>query len=301
MMVPPAPVRGRFERAFALLACLVAFAPAANAQTPTQPQLYWSQNIYDAPIDRYSLHRSNLDGSQAVELNRAVIPEPYLGMAIHDGKIIWGSDDNSIYAATLAGEELGRWEGALPPAVRATVLGMAYDDVTGATFRTTFTPQGDRDIERVDAGGNATVVVPTELFSMLALALDPVNRKIYFGGNTDGQGVIRRANLDGTQVETVIGDLSLDGGLFDLALDPLGGRIYWTARDLSGGRIDRASLDGTGIETVVTGFPRGVLALSVPIPEPAGAIVSALSSLLALRLRPPRLLTSHPRASTGCP
>ena len=170
---------------------------------------------------------------------------------------------------------------------------MAYDPATGATFRAGAGPAGDRNIERVDAAGNVSILIPTEVFpANLALALDPMAGKLYFGGYAEGAGgggtgagVIRRANLDGTDIQTLVADLPLDPQPFDLALDPLGGRMYWSADVLGRGAVQRASLDGGGIEDLVTGgFSPGVLALSVPVPEPTAAL-GVVASALALRRR----------------
>jgi len=167
--------RSPLGRLCGLVCALVASAaaPRASAQAPASPQLYWSQYVYDSPVDRFSLHRSSLDGTQAVELNHGVSPEPYLGMAVYDGKLVWGADDGTLHAATLAGEELGPWQAPLPPAVRAEALGMVYDALTGATFRAGQAAGGERNIERVDANGTVTTLIPTDLFpANLALALD---------------------------------------------------------------------------------------------------------------------------------
>ena len=250
--------------------------------------LYWSQYIYDAPIDRYSLHRSNLDGTQAVELNRSVAPEPYVGMAVYDGKLLWStSGTGELYAATLAGEELGQWTGPLPPGVRAEALGMAYDAATGSTYRPLFElGAGDRNIERTDALGN-TSIIPTDLFpANLALALDPLAEKLYFGGVTGGRAVIRRSNLDGTGVETVFDNVPMEPDVFDLALDPLGGKMYWTVRVTGAGKLQRANLDGTSVEDLVTGIPPGVLALDVVVPEPATGGLALLLGCVILLARP---------------
>ena len=74
------------------------------------------------------------------------------------------------------------------------------------------------------------------------IALDITNRKIYYANSRD----IKRANLNGTDAEDVI------GGLYDrgLALDVSAGKIYWGDDDLNG-NIKRANLDGTDLENVV--------------------------------------------------
>lgn len=71
---------------------------------------------------------------------------------------------------------------------------------------------------------------------------------------------IRRANLDGSNVENLVtGILATPRGL---ALDLSGGKLYWVERAF--GKIQRANLDGSGVEDLVTGlnFP---LALSLEL------------------------------------
>jgi len=60
-------------------------------------------------------------------------------------------------------------------------------------------------------------------------------------------GVIRRANLDGTAIETVISSLS---GPVGLALDVAGSKIYFT--NSGSDKIQRANFDGSGLEDLVT-------------------------------------------------
>jgi hypothetical protein len=114
---------------------------------------------------------------------------------------------------------------------------------------------------------------------------------IYFGGYGagSGNGILYRANSDGSNVQTVLSGLpwgiqqfgldlgagklywigggiqriNLDGtgwetiipGPLDaeqgMAVDPIGHKVYWSERDTD--RIQRANFDGSGIETVLTG------------------------------------------------
>ena len=61
--------------------------------------------------------------------------------------------------------------------------------------------------------------------------------------------MIRRANLDGSDIE----DLVFGADPRGLALDVVGGKIYWT--DWSG-MIRRANLDVSNIEDLVTGLDK---------------------------------------------
>ena len=72
-------------------------------------------------------------------------------------------------------------------------------------------------------------------------------------------GVIRRANLDGTG----IADFIVGGRPEGIALDVAGTKIYWT--DSSNDAIRRANLDGSGIEDLALGQPSpGAIALDIP-------------------------------------
>jgi len=88
----------------------------------------------------------------------------------------------------------------------------------------------------------------------LAAVSDPsepiVGGKLYWIARKGGslQYAVQRANLDGSQLETLF-----DRGLYpvDLAVDPNRGKLYWTAgnEDLRG--IQRANLDGSQVENLV--------------------------------------------------
>ena len=63
----------------------------------------------------------------------------------------------------------------------------------------------------------------------------------------EGTNKIRRANLDGSQVEDVLARLPDPYGI---AMDVAAGKIYWTDQETD--RIQRANLDGSEVEDIVT-------------------------------------------------
>ncbi len=69
------------------------------------------------------------------------------------------------------------------------------------------------------------------------------------GVPADDDGALRRADLDGSHVTTIVPA----GGSYtpkQLKLDLAGKELYWSDRE--GMRIQRAATDGTGLETLVT-------------------------------------------------
>lgn len=77
----------------------------------------------------------------------------------------------------------------------------------------------------------------------LGIAIDATRDKLYW---TTSLGNIQRANIDGSNIQTLITNLDSPQ---DIAVDTVRGKLYWTERQ---GRIQRADLNGKNIQTVVT-------------------------------------------------
>ena len=103
-------------------------------------------------------------------------------------------------------------------------------------------------------GSNVEMLVTREEDFLQSIALDTTAGKIYWG---QGSGKIKRANLNGTNVETIITNPDyadeINYRVADVALDVEAGKIYWTEFDSSpgSGKIKRANLNGTTIETLI--------------------------------------------------
>jgi hypothetical protein len=113
--------------------------------------------------------------------------------------------------------------------------------------------KNDGSIERADLdGGNRRFIVPEGgTFTPKQLHLEKKSRKLYWA---DREGMrVMRANLDGSQVETLIQTGEGEGDRHDpsnwcvgVTVDPICGQMYWTqkgAADSEHGRIFRASVD----------------------------------------------------------
>jgi sugar lactone lactonase YvrE len=98
-------------------------------------------------------------------------------------------------------------------------------------------------------GGNPKPIATTVGIAT-GVAVDPVGGKIYWTeyGNGPKDDAIRRANLDGSNVETLFDATQGLRTPDRIAVDSWAGRIYWT--DLHAGVVQRSNLDGTGLETL---------------------------------------------------
>lgn len=106
-------------------------------------------------------------------------------------------------------------------------------------------------VRRADFDGqNVEIVIDVGLVDPLQVALDPVAGHLYISdaaSPSESQGRLLRANLDGTNLVSLVEGLGDPTGL---ALDLNGGAIYWADNSLR--NIARANLDGSNIEMLVS-------------------------------------------------
>jgi DNA-binding beta-propeller fold protein YncE len=103
-------------------------------------------------------------------------------------------------------------------------------------------------IERADLDGSNREELVTSIHPR-DIALDLSANKMYWPDYTYSEAVIKRANLDGSSVETLTPHLGNGCDLKGMAIDVSGGKIYWVERmdDV----IKRANLNGSGMETIL--------------------------------------------------
>ncbi len=182
-------------------------------------KIYWT----DATRDR--IRRADLDGSNVedVVLTRTIAEQSLAGSATtpRDVALDLVSDPQKMYwidAGTLNIEEGKIWRANLD-------------------------------------GSSPEALVTTGLVNPQSIALDVAGGKMYWtdsgtgGPNGLQDDKIQRANLDGSNVETLLtyeNQLRVPRGI---ALDVAGGKMYWT--DIVRDRIRRANLDGTEAEDLV--------------------------------------------------
>lgn len=141
------------------------------------------------------------------------------------------------------------------------------------------------------------------------VAVDSTAGQVYW---TDPLGNrIRRANLDGTNVEDVIGGTSGNGNPllpYGIAVDPIGGKLYWTewgsqdSPPLSTAKIAAANLDGTSIdELIVTGLTAPDSLVFDAVPEPnANLQITMMAAAWLFLGSASRILRRRLRRAASC-
>jgi len=111
-----------------------------------------------------------------------------------------------------------------------------------------FADNGNDKILRCDLNGtNLEELVTTDIEVVGCIDIDRTGGKMYWTDWSASTAHIKRADLTGGNIETLLSSLS---GPYGLALDVTGGKMYWT--EFSSGVIRRANLDGSGMEDLVT-------------------------------------------------
>ena len=118
-------------------------------------------------------------------------------------------------------------------------------------YWTDFGDNGTGGISRADTDTlEIETVIPDGLSTPYRIAIDPLGGKMYWTGYAFGGGV-QRANLDGSEVESIVWTCMAMG----IAVDGAGGKLYWN----TSGDVWRANLDGSGIELLFSADEPGFI------------------------------------------
>ena len=130
-----------------------------------------------------------------------------------------------------------------PSSAGTYYYGACVDDVSGESDMDNNCSTGVRVVVAASEYSGPTY---TDLDGLSGIALDVAAGKMYWTDWVTHK--IQRANLDGSNVETLV-----DAGLrspFGIALDVAAGKMYWT--DWVMHKIQRANLDGSNVEDLIT-------------------------------------------------
>jgi hypothetical protein len=162
---------------------------------------------------------------------------------------------------------------SMQPAVRAQQQNKVFFTHYNSTDPTleTMTYSGSAVQDLFDPGNP----FPVPDWLTVGLAVDMADGKIYWTHGSFFQGRIKRANLDGSNQETVISGLKGPRGV---ALDAVAGKVYWTDSPPEGnnsGLILRANADGSGgLETVFSLVDLGEYDTSSKVGRPTVDVVN---------------------------
>ena len=208
-----------------------------------QPSMYWV-NADTGKIE--SLEPFNAITNQVVSL--------FVDKA--GGKVYWterdSSDGGTIKCSNLAGTgvEVLLTQPNIPRSI-------VVDTVRKKLY---WINSFETKIQSADLNGENIKTVIQLDDDVTNFAIDIEDAKLYW---TDPQYHIRRMNLDGTNMETLLHNWSTDltRGIGGIAIAD--GKIYWTEQQVwyrVSGKIHRANLNGTNVETLATPFgnPTGI-------------------------------------------
>lgn len=127
------------------------------------------------------------------------------------------------------------------------------DLYNGKVYWTTW-PDFELRRANLDGSGEELLLDVNSISVAGNIAVDPINGKIYWGvsgGQTNR--LIKRANLDGSSIETVFSDDGNCREMTGLEVDPATQQVYWSNRYSLNVGIFRVNSDGTGFTTLVSG------------------------------------------------
>ena len=159
----------------------------------------------------------------------------------------WGGPDTGVFRANADGTDKQQ----IVSAEMNSLDGLAIDPIENKLYiGTTY------DLLRCDLDGSnlETIISGGSVFNFYDLKIDVTNRKMYWCEWIEGSAekYIRRANLDGSGVETVY--TSSSDVPHGIALNPGEGKLYWASD-----AIYKSNLNGSNRETLLSKFGSGHL------------------------------------------
>ena len=217
-------------------------------------KIYWSDGKKGSDVTR--IRRANLDGSDIETLVFSRGAPFDLTLDMDGDKIYWVASryggGYEIRRANLDGSNIETLITGL-----SWLPELALDTDRGKIYWIKY------DIRRANLdGSNIETFIPEDELDVpnRSFVLAEDEGKIYWvEGDYLVEGdycKIRRANLDGSNIETLITGLDVPNHSLALVLAEDEGKIYWRWRAAGGDNIQlrRANLDGSNIETLITGL-----------------------------------------------
>jgi len=201
-----------------------------------------AEEVYYSDDDDFKVFKNSINGGAEVEVASGFSGPRGIALDL---------DNNQIFVADRFGDDVKRVDlsdnsvsthfgvaddaNYLLPIDVEIYDGVIYSNAVDIDAETVWTANLDgSDLTKIinfDAGGFG-----------YSIAIDEENEKIYFDDNWNSE--IKRANLDGTNVETIG---STSDRVYSIIVNNETSNIYWASQD---GVIKVANLDGTGESTI---------------------------------------------------
>ncbi len=257
-------------------------APVSAVIDPVNEKLYWTTGYFREVM------KASLDGFNVQSLVREYValstPNKWKLFLDRDSDtLFWGYDmPLAISRINTDGDQLKSFN--FPGFGAHWLNSMAFDPENAHLYAAVSEyPDEEPTIIRIDANdpdnGEVEILLDEEQLGsrIRGLGLDMQNGKVYWTERFSNS--IHRANLDGSDIEELITDLSSASGI---AMDVENGKIYWTER--SAGTINRANLDGTDVEVLFSNltnpgrphFASENIGVSITLPPEAGPVEFSL-------------------------
>ena len=256
--------------------------PLFIALDAVRGKMYWA--VYaqvGVGTDASAIYRADLDGSNVENVVGPKAGSREFILDVDGGKIYWDREDvpptwypeapNFILRADLDGSNVED----LVLVLMESGLPRLLDVGGGKVYWSKRDWMDETTIQRTELDGSNTEVLVTGVGPLWKFALDLAGGKMYWmedndpvgGKSKQFKGTIRRADLDGSNVEDLIDGIR-SPWYFDFALDVDRGKMYWidNSYEEDESRIStilRADLDGSNVEVLVTGISTQQLVLDV--------------------------------------
>jgi hypothetical protein len=238
------------RRLITLLAAALAlsFVTATTAET----RLYWSDHR-DFGIHGY-VDSTDPDGSNRRNVLKLPVNHIVWGIAVEParGELYWGQQfgvgPGSVYSI-----QRSSFTGCVQLLRTPNrTLSIALDGPRNKMYwveNTSASAEGV--VYRANLDGSEPEVFLDGLTAMQAVALDPIGDPVYWAELTR----IARANLDGSNIETVV----IENFPGDLELDVIASKVYWHTAQA----VKRAGLDGSDPEVIVLATDQQIRAIGL--------------------------------------
>jgi low density lipoprotein receptor-related protein 5/6 len=211
--------------------------------------------IYWTDYGTWKIQRANLDGSDVEDVVSGEDMESYprgIALDVTAGRIYWTEDDTKkIRYSNLDGS------GITDLLIGESQIYEIALDLSGKKVYWTEDGTTDGKIRCANLDGTGITDLITNLTRPRGIALDVAGKRVYWTDDEEnGAEAIRRANLDGSDQESLVSTQVSDPTA--IGLDVKNGKMYWVDIGLS--QVSRADLDGSDVEVLAMdlGEPYGI-------------------------------------------